>query len=179
MAVDQLFSDQPVLKDAASRSGEKNITVGVSQFPVFAAGCLLYVSSPNLVCRAANQGEWGVETNAFIHKLTHTEGQDGHTHVDLTGLLVLIHDLHHYYEPSYTEVSTAPPPQYQFSSKSNFLFMLLVYNLVLGAVLLTASEAWGGGLGLVRSPMWLQLFFRDRSNEEGGEGGALWYASET
>lgn len=77
----------------------------MSQFPALAAGSLLYLSSPNLVCTAAKQGQWGERTNAFIHKLTHTEEQPGHQHVDLSGLLVLIHDLHHHYKPSDTEVS--------------------------------------------------------------------------
>lgn len=77
----------------------------MSEFPVFAAGCLLYLSSPNLVCTATKQGQWGDRTNAFIHKLTHTEEQPGHQHMDLNGLLVLIHDLHHHYKPSNTKVS--------------------------------------------------------------------------
>lgn len=78
----------------------------MSHFPVFAAGCLLYLSSPNLICAATKEGQWGAETNAFIHKLTHTEEHDGHDHMDLDGLTVLIHDLHHHYEPNSIEVST-------------------------------------------------------------------------
>lgn len=101
-AVDRLIGDQPVL----GRNVEDNVTVSVSQFPVFAAGCLLYLSSPGLVCGATEEGQWGEQTNAFIHRLTHTEEQDGHDHIDLSGLLVLIHELHHHYEPSNTEVST-------------------------------------------------------------------------
>lgn len=79
----------------------------MSQFPVFAAGCLLYLSSPNLVCAATAEGQWGDRTNAFIHTLTHTEEHDGHDHdhMDLNGLTVLIHKLHHHYQPSDTEVS--------------------------------------------------------------------------
>lgn len=100
-AVDQLISSQLAITDATNAT---NVTVGVSQFPVFAAGCLLYLSSPNLVCAATKQGQWGDRTNAFIHKLTHTEEQPGHQHMDLSGLLVLIHDLHHHYKPSNTEV---------------------------------------------------------------------------
>lgn len=82
------------------------MTVAVSQFPVFAAGCLLYLSSPGLVCGATEEGRWGRQTDAFIHRLTHTEEQHDHDHdhVDLSGLLVLIHELHHHYEPSDTEV---------------------------------------------------------------------------
>eukprot|EP00066_Takifugu_rubripes_P005393 XP_003969404.2 PREDICTED: zinc transporter ZIP4 [Takifugu rubripes] len=99
-AVDQLIS---AITDARSKNGATNVTVGVAQFPVFAAGCLLYLSAPNLVCTAAKQGQWGDRTNAFIHKLTHTEEQPGHQHMDLNGLLVLIHDLHHHYKPLNTE----------------------------------------------------------------------------
>lgn len=110
-AVDQLISNQVVLTDA----GSKNISVSVSQFPAFAAGCLLYLSSPDLVCAAAAMGQWGNRTNAFVHKLTHTEEQDGHEHMDLSGLTVLIHELHHHYEPLNTEVSSrrVPPAQTQ------------------------------------------------------------------
>lgn len=81
--------------------------MGVSQFPIFAAGCLLYVSSPNLVCGAIKEGQWGDRAGAFMRKLTHTEEQPGHQHMDMNGLLVLIHDLHHHYEPLSTEVSTS------------------------------------------------------------------------
>lgn len=77
----------------------------VSQFPDFAAGCLLYLSSPNRVCAATTEGEWGDQTHGFIHKLTHTEQHGGHDHMDLNGLTVLIHELHHHYQPSDMEVS--------------------------------------------------------------------------
>lgn len=78
----------------------------MSQFPVFAAGCLLYLSSPNLVCAAAKLGQWGNRTNVFTHKLTHTGEHDGHDYMDLSGVTVLIHELHHHYKPTDTEVST-------------------------------------------------------------------------
>lgn len=77
----------------------------VSQFPTFAAGCLLYLSSPNPVCAATTEGGWGDQTHGFIHKLTHTEQHGGHDHMDLNGLTVLIHELHHHYQPLDTEVS--------------------------------------------------------------------------
>lgn len=81
------------------------MSVDVSQFPVFAAGCLLYLSSPNRTCQAALLGRWGDRTNDLIHKLAHTEVHDGHDHMDLKGLRVLIHQLHHHYQPLETEVS--------------------------------------------------------------------------
>ncbi|CAG10811.1 unnamed protein product [Tetraodon nigroviridis] len=102
-ALDQLLGNQTVLRVSGSSTGEGTTAVGLSQFPVFAAGCLLYLSSPILVCAAVKQGLWGERTSAFIHKLAHTDGSDGHERMDLSGLTVLIHQLHHHYRPNGTE----------------------------------------------------------------------------
>lgn len=94
------------------------MTISASQFPAFAAGCVLYLSSPSLVCNAAKQGRWGEETEHFLHKITHEEEQHehqheaselhlahAHEHVDVHGLKVLLQELHDHYEPLNSEVS--------------------------------------------------------------------------
>lgn len=84
------------------------MTISVSQFPALAAGCVLYLSSPSLVCNAAKQGRWGEETEHFLHKITHDElhRAHAHEHVDVHGLKVLLQGLHDHYEPLNSEVST-------------------------------------------------------------------------
>lgn len=115
-AVHQLFSNHGANE---SRKGEKNVTISVSQFPALAAGCILYLSSPSLVCEATKQGRWGEETERFLHKITNEEKQHDHQYeesmphqehvhkdVDIHGLEVLLHELHDHYEPLNNEVST-------------------------------------------------------------------------
>lgn len=115
-AVHQLFSNHG---DNESTKGEKNVTISVSQFPALAAGCILYLSSPSLVCKATKQGRWGEETERFLHEITNEEKQHDYQHkestphqehvhedVDIHGLEVLLHKLHDHYEPLNHEVST-------------------------------------------------------------------------
>lgn len=89
------------------------MSISVSQFPAFAAGCLLYLSSPSLVCSAAKQGRWGDETERFLHRITHEEHEHvhkeshhAHDQIDIHGLEVLLQELHEHYEPLNNEVST-------------------------------------------------------------------------
>ncbi len=92
------------------------MTVSVSQFPSLAAGCVLYLSSPSLVCTAASQGTWGEETESFLHSVTHLDDHEhqheeselshGHDHIGINGLMVVLQDLQYHYEPSGSEVST-------------------------------------------------------------------------
>lgn len=99
----------------------------MSQFPALAAGCVLYLTSPSLVCSAAQQGKWGVETDRFLHKITHGdhhehkhEGSElhvdhAHEHVDIHGLKVLFGDLRDHYEPISNEVSTKLQTIFKYS----------------------------------------------------------------
>lgn len=94
------------------------MTISVSQFPALAAGCVLYLSSPGLVCTAASQGRWGEETEHFLHNITHLDEHEHrheegeahqdheHEHIGIHGLKVVLQKLHDHYEPSNIEVST-------------------------------------------------------------------------
>nr|XP_046274407.1 zinc transporter ZIP4 [Scatophagus argus] len=100
-AVNQLISDHPI-------GGEgENGTISVSQFPALAAGCVLYLSSPGLVCNAIRQNRWGEETEHFLHKFTHEESEPhqdhGHEHIGVDGLQMLLQELHDHYEPLVSE----------------------------------------------------------------------------
>ncbi|KAK5911141.1 hypothetical protein CgunFtcFv8_005342 [Champsocephalus gunnari] len=86
--------------------------ISVSQFTDVAAGCVLYLSSPGLVCSAVRQGRWGEEAERFLHELTHQEHQHGdsgphqehqHEHIDVHALKVLLQKLHHQYVPMESE----------------------------------------------------------------------------
>ncbi|XP_035536793.1 zinc transporter ZIP4 [Morone saxatilis] len=126
-AVHQLISNQSV-------HSVKNLTISVSQFPALAAGCVLYLLSPGLVCNATKQGRWGEEVEHFLHELTHGEHHEhrheesephhDHDHIDIDGLKVLIQELHDHYKPSdiescvtasdiMTEVNASSPNQRQ------------------------------------------------------------------
>lgn len=58
--------------------GEVNVTVSLSQFPALAAGSVLYLTSPGLVCDAVNKGSWFEETQHLLHTITH--GEEAHPH---------------------------------------------------------------------------------------------------
>lgn len=113
-AVHQLITDYPVNGEEES---DKNISV--SQFSTLAAGCVLYLSSPDLVCSAVKQGRWGEETQHFLHEITHGEEphqhqarellhDHDHEHIDIHGLKMVIEMLRDHYEPTDSEVSTRP-----------------------------------------------------------------------
>ncbi|XP_044028664.1 zinc transporter ZIP4-like [Siniperca chuatsi] len=106
----------------------KNVTISVSQFTALAAGCVLYLSSPGLVCTATSQGRWGEEAEHFLHKITHEESEQHqdheHEHIDVHGLKVLLQELHDHYEPAdsescvtasdiMTEINASSPDQRQ------------------------------------------------------------------
>lgn len=59
--------------------GEVNVTVSLQQFPALAAGSVLYLSSPNLVCDAVKEGRWLEEVQHFLHTITH--GDEAHQHL--------------------------------------------------------------------------------------------------
>uniref|UniRef100_A0A3Q1IB32 Zinc transporter ZIP4 n=1 Tax=Anabas testudineus TaxID=64144 RepID=A0A3Q1IB32_ANATE len=71
----------------------------VSQFTDFAAGCILFLSTPDLVCTAVGQGRWGDETEQFLQRLTHQD----HEHIDVRGLEALLQELRHHYVAAYSE----------------------------------------------------------------------------
>uniref|UniRef100_A0A3Q2DNY4 Zinc transporter ZIP4 n=1 Tax=Cyprinodon variegatus TaxID=28743 RepID=A0A3Q2DNY4_CYPVA len=76
-------------------------TVSVSQFPALAAGSVLYLISPDLVCAAIGEGKWAEEKERFLHKYTHMDHyKHAHSHIGIIGLESVIQDLHNHYEPS-------------------------------------------------------------------------------
>lgn len=114
-AVHQLISNHSDHREDESGKTGENITVSVSQFTDFAAGSVLYLVSPGLVCTAVGQGKWGEETEGFLHRIAyhdhhehhHEESRAGHAHehIDIHGLEELLYDLHDHYEPEHSEVS--------------------------------------------------------------------------
>ncbi|XP_041867214.1 zinc transporter ZIP4 [Melanotaenia boesemani] len=106
-AVHQLIGNHSVHgQEEIGKLGE-NMTVSVSQFPALAAGSVLYLSSPALVCTAVSQGKWAEETEQFLHKFTHHDHKQAphhdHDHIDVHGLEALLQELHDHYEPSHSE----------------------------------------------------------------------------
>ncbi|XP_071357072.1 zinc transporter ZIP4 [Trachinotus anak] len=112
-AVHQLISNHSMHGEDETGKGSRNVTVSVSQFTHVAAGCVLYLASPGLVCTAVSQGRWGEETEHFLHRITHHDhhehqhGSKGvrhdHEYIDVHGLEVVLQELHHHYEPSHSE----------------------------------------------------------------------------
>ncbi|XP_032437766.1 zinc transporter ZIP4 [Xiphophorus hellerii] len=98
-SVHQLIGNHSVHGREESGNVEENVTVSVSQFPALAAGSVLYLSSPGLVCTAVGQGKWAEETDLFLHKHTHSDHRS-HTHIGVGGLEGVIQDLQNHYEPS-------------------------------------------------------------------------------
>uniref|UniRef100_A0A672IZG6 Zinc transporter ZIP4 n=1 Tax=Salarias fasciatus TaxID=181472 RepID=A0A672IZG6_SALFA len=105
-------------EEKAGKSGENvSISVSVSQFPAFAAGSVLYLSSPSVVCAAIAEEKWGDKTEEFLHNVTHhdhsghTNREDaGHSHndMDIHGLEAVFEELKHHYEPSPNEICLTP-----------------------------------------------------------------------
>uniref|UniRef100_A0A672J252 Zinc transporter ZIP4 n=1 Tax=Salarias fasciatus TaxID=181472 RepID=A0A672J252_SALFA len=84
-------------------SGENSVSV--SQFPTFAAGSVLYLSSPSVVCAAIAEEKWGEKTEEFLHNVTHHDhsghtDRAGHPHseMDIHGLETVFEELQHHYE---------------------------------------------------------------------------------
>ncbi|XP_029299362.1 zinc transporter ZIP4 [Cottoperca gobio] len=103
-AVHQLISNHSLHGEDDTGKGRTYVTISVSQFTDLAAGCVLYLSSPDLVCTAVREGRWGQEAEHFLHELTHQDQQPHqhheHEHIDVHALKVLLQELHHHYEPS-------------------------------------------------------------------------------
>ncbi|XP_049606538.1 zinc transporter ZIP4 [Syngnathus scovelli] len=57
---------------------EEVLSVDVSEFTALAAGCVLYLSSPDTVCAAADQGRWGQEVEHFLHGITSGNSHEHH-----------------------------------------------------------------------------------------------------
>uniref|UniRef100_A0A3Q2GA75 Zinc transporter ZIP4-like n=1 Tax=Cyprinodon variegatus TaxID=28743 RepID=A0A3Q2GA75_CYPVA len=71
------------------------------EFPALAAGSVLYLISPDLVCAAIGEGKWAEEKERFLHKYTHMDHyKHAHSHIGIIGLESVIQDLHNHYEPS-------------------------------------------------------------------------------
>ncbi|KAM9340224.1 zinc transporter ZIP4 [Symphorus nematophorus] len=144
-AVHQLISNE------TGKAG-KNVTVSVSQFPALAAGCVLYLSSPGLVCNAVRQERWGEEVEHFLHKITHEEHHEHqheesephhdheHEHIDAHGLKVLLQELHDHYEPSDRESCVTASDIMTEVSASSSPHQRLEVGAVLGRVLYHALQ---------------------------------------
>ncbi|XP_018526260.1 zinc transporter ZIP4 [Lates calcarifer] len=101
-AVHQLFSNHSIHGEDETGKGRENVTISVAQFTDLAAGCVLYLTSPGLVCSAVRQGRWGEETERFLHKITHHDHLE-HEHIDGHGFEEVLQELQHHYEPSDSE----------------------------------------------------------------------------
>ncbi|XP_067468941.1 zinc transporter ZIP4 [Thunnus thynnus] len=108
-AVHQLISNHSIHGEDETGTGRENFTISVAEFPAVAAGCVLYLTSPGLVCAAVRQGRWGEETEHFLHKITHGEHHEerephhDHEHIDIHGLETVLQELHNHYEPADSE----------------------------------------------------------------------------
>lgn len=96
------------MKDEGERVGG-TVVVGVSQFPALAAGSVLFLSSPSLVCTAIQHGTWAEETEHFLHKFAHHDDgieplQHMHDYMDGHGLEGVLQELRSHYEPSDNKV---------------------------------------------------------------------------
>ncbi|XP_026205146.1 zinc transporter ZIP4 [Anabas testudineus] len=98
-AVHQLINNQSIYGEEQDGESGNNIIISVSQFTDFAAGCILFLSTPDLVCTAVGQGRWGDETEQFLQRLTHQD----HEHIDVRGLEALLQELRHHYVAAYSE----------------------------------------------------------------------------
>uniref|UniRef100_A0A8C7Z2C5 Zinc transporter ZIP4 n=1 Tax=Oryzias sinensis TaxID=183150 RepID=A0A8C7Z2C5_9TELE len=93
-AVHQLVSNSSAhTLEEGGRSG-RTFTVGASQFPALAAGSVLFLSSPELVCTAAKDGRWAEETERFLH--AYTLGDTGD--ISIHALEHLLQELQSHYE---------------------------------------------------------------------------------
>ncbi|KAM9838216.1 zinc transporter ZIP4 [Aulostomus maculatus] len=115
-AAHQFISNHSSLLHHEIREGEGNDTVSIADFTNLAAGCILYLSSPGLVCAAVRQGRWREETEHFLSKITHDGShqqhhEDSEPHWDhqheymgIHGLEGVLQELHNHYEPADNEV---------------------------------------------------------------------------
>ncbi|XP_024131057.1 zinc transporter ZIP4 [Oryzias melastigma] len=98
-AVHQLIGDgsAPALQEDG-----RSFTVSRSQFPALAAGGVLFLSSPDLVCTAVKEGRWAEESERFLHRYTHHDHDTDHAHHDISihALQDLLQELQGHYEPS-------------------------------------------------------------------------------
>ncbi|KAG7501418.1 zinc transporter ZIP4 [Solea senegalensis] len=108
--VHQLITNHSGHTEDETGKGSENVTIGVSQFTHLAAGCVLYLTAPDLVCTLVRQGRWGEETEHFLHEITHEEHHEHehehhhhHEHMDVHGLETLLQKIHHDYEPLHSE----------------------------------------------------------------------------
>ncbi|CAJ1083399.1 zinc transporter ZIP4 isoform X2 [Xyrichtys novacula] len=154
VGVHQLLSNHSIHGEEEPRSEGHNLNISVSDFPAVAAGSILYLSSPNEVCVAVNQGRWAEETERFLHEITHgddhgheheenethREGEHDHEHIDTHGLQLVFHGLHEHYEPSdgescvtasniMMEVNASSPDQKQ---EVGAVLGLVLYHALLG-----------------------------------------------
>ncbi|KAM8840064.1 zinc transporter ZIP4 [Spinachia spinachia] len=107
-ALHQLTSDHSAHRE--DQTGSKSVNISVSQFTALAAGCVLYLSSPGLVCTAVRQGTWGQEVQHFLRKKAHQDQREdlqhqdhNHMHIGVYGLKVLLQELQDHYAPSHRE----------------------------------------------------------------------------
>ncbi|KAK2830463.1 hypothetical protein Q5P01_018394 [Channa striata] len=98
----QLINNQSIHGEDQAGANQENVIISVSQFTDFAAGCILFLLSPELVCTAIGQGTWGEEAEHLLHKITHQD----HEHIDVHGLEALLQELHDHYEPTHAERCT-------------------------------------------------------------------------
>ncbi|CAK6949363.1 zinc transporter ZIP4 [Scomber scombrus] len=108
-AVHQLISNHSIHGETETGKERENFTISVSEFTAVAAGYVLYLASPGLVCTAVRQGRWGEETEHFLHKITHgehheeSESHHNHEHIDIHGIETVLQELHSHYEPADSE----------------------------------------------------------------------------
>ncbi|XP_077405653.1 zinc transporter ZIP4 [Vanacampus margaritifer] len=112
-AVHQLLHNH---SDHRQAGAVKNHAIDAAGFTALAAGCVLYLTSPDTVCAAAGQGRWGEEVEHFLHGIAsgnsyehHHEGEEvegeschgrEHQHVGLGGLESVFRELLKHYESS-------------------------------------------------------------------------------
>ncbi|XP_028255748.1 zinc transporter ZIP4-like [Parambassis ranga] len=103
-AVHQLINHHSVHEDEATGKAGENVTIRAPQFTALAAGSVLYLSSPGLVCTAIRQGRWGEEAERFIQEIS--PRAESEPHADIHDVDVLLHKLGRHYEPSDSERCT-------------------------------------------------------------------------
>ncbi|RVE67244.1 hypothetical protein OJAV_G00115620 [Oryzias javanicus] len=98
-AVHQLVDDGSA---PALREDGRSFTLSSSQFPALAAGGVLFLTSPDLVCTAVKEGRWGEESERFLHRYTHHNHDADHAHHDISIHAVqdLLQELQSHYQPS-------------------------------------------------------------------------------
>ncbi|XP_034017386.1 zinc transporter ZIP4 [Thalassophryne amazonica] len=118
--IHQLISQPSILevhKSGTTRNGSGDVAVSVSEFSAFAAGCVLFLTSPSLVCHAVRDGKWREETEHFLHKITHhdhhhedhrSQQEHEHKHIDVHGLKIVFGDLSDHYEALHSQNCVTP-----------------------------------------------------------------------